>query len=175
MDTTQETVLHFALEKLDAMIAILAGMDDATANRTLGVPGSNSPYVLLFHSLGAMRRWSSTVNRGIEISRDREAEFTASGSVAELLELAAHHRAAFIADVLATDLAASPAVPAEGFPDVYGRSSLAVLVHVVEELAQHLGHLEITRDVLATLSGTGGPLPSKLFSRPSWRKGNKTS
>lgn len=147
--TLHDTVLHYALVKLDAMVAILAGMDDVTANRTLGVRGSNSPYVLLFHSLGAMRRWSSTVNRGIEVPRDRDAEFRASGSVAGLLEVAAAQREAFIEDVLATDLGAPPATVPPGAHPVRTATCLAVLVHVIEELAQHLGHLEITRDLLA--------------------------
>lgn len=123
-------------------------MDDATANRTLGVQDSNSPYVLLFHSLGAMRRWSSTVNRGIEVPRDRDAEFRASGSVNELLELAAVQRQAFIEDVRATDLYAPPAAaPLRTHPEQTA-TCLSVLIHVIEELAQHLGHLEITRDML---------------------------
>lgn len=147
--TLHDIVLHYALVKLDAMVAIPAEMDDGTANRTRGVPGSNSPYVLLFHSLGAMRRWSSTVNLGVEVPRDRDAEFRASGSVADLLELAAAQREAFIADVRATDLTAAPASAPPGRNPAETATCLAVLVHVIEELAQHLGHLEITRDVLA--------------------------
>ena len=120
---------------------------------TLPVAGSNSPYALLTHCLGAMRRWSSTVNLGGTVPRDRDAEFTATGPVSTLVERAARERQAFIDDVAATDLDALPVAPPADRVDAPARSyqvtdCRAVLLHVVEELAQHLGHLEITRDVL---------------------------
>lgn len=40
-------------------------------------------------------------------------------------------------------------VPADDAADFTLTDCRAVLLHVIEELAQHLGHLEITRDVLA--------------------------
>lgn len=144
-----EVLLRYALETFDAIVGILTEMDDETANASLPAPGSNSPYALLAHCLGMMRRWSSTVNLGREVPRDRDAEFRAQGSVADLLEEAARVRAAFIADVEATDLDAAPAArPADEPEGHHVVDCRAVLLHVVEELAQHLGHLEITRDVL---------------------------
>ena len=155
--TTDPLIVRFALEKFDEMVAIVAGLDDATANTTPDVPGANSPYALLTHCLGMMRYWSSTANRGIEVPRDRAAEFVATGPVAELVERAGRVRAEFLQDCRAADLTAAPANPPSR-ADLADASWLAttegVLLHVVEELCQHLGHLEITRDVLAARAGT---------------------
>ena len=149
----KDVILAYVLAKFDAIVTIVRDMDDATANATLPVAGSNSPYALLTHCLGAMRRWSSTVNLGGTVPRDRDAEFTATGPVSTLVERAARERQAFIDDVAATDLDALPVAPPADRVDAPARSYQvtdfrAVLLHVVEELAQHLGHLEITRDVL---------------------------
>ncbi|WP_312294782.1 mycothiol transferase [Dermacoccus nishinomiyaensis] len=149
----KDVILAYVLAKFDAIVTIVRDMDDATANATLPVAGSNSPYALLTHCLGAMRRWSSTVNLRGTVPRDRDAEFTATGPVSTLVERAARERQAFIDDVAATDLDALPVAPPADRVDAPARSyqvtdCRAVLLHVVEELAQHLGHLEITRDVL---------------------------
>ena len=149
----KDVILAYVLAKFDAIVTIVRDMDDGTANATLPVAGSNSPYALLTHCLGAMRRWSSTVNLGGTVPRDRDAEFTATGPVSTLVERAARERQAFIDDVAATDLDALPVAPPADRVDAPARSyqvtdCRAVLLHVVEELAQHLGNLEITRDVL---------------------------
>ena len=142
-----------ALDKLDRIIATVASLDEDTANADLGVPGSNSPYQILRHCLTVVRYWTSTVCRGIEIPYDRAGDWTSSGPVAPLLELASQTRKAFVADLGSLDLDAPIASPPRHSGHIVDDTVFAVLVHVVEELAQHLGHLEITRDVLA---GRGG-------------------
>jgi len=141
-------LLPACLAKFDALAAVVTGMDDATLNRRPPFPGGNSPHQLVGHCLGMARRWSSTVNLGVTVPRDRDAEFTSTGSVDELLRQVAATRAAFEADVVATDLGAPPTdPPPTGQP--WLTSCGTVLVHVYEELCQHLGHLEVTRDLLA--------------------------
>ena len=97
-----------------------------------------------------MARWGRTVNRGIVVPRDRDAEFTATGTVEEALALLAAGRAALHEDVTAAAPEQPPANPPPGRDrDEPGlRSQGGVLLHVYEELAQHLGQLEMTRDVL---------------------------
>lgn len=150
--TQHEVLIGYALEKFDAMVEIVGSLDDQTANGRLAVSGSNSPYALLTHVMGVTRRWASTVNRGIEVPRDRDAEFRACGSVTELIAEAVRQREAFIDDVTETDLDAAPAAPPPDPPAFHLVDCRAVLVHVIEELAQHLGQLEITRDLLMASS-----------------------
>ena len=49
---------RYCLAKLDEMVAIVAAMDDETANTVPDVPGANSPYQLLTHCLGMAREWT---------------------------------------------------------------------------------------------------------------------
>ncbi len=100
-----------------------------------------------------MARWGRTVNRGIAVPRDRDAEFVATGTVAEALAALARARAALHEDVAATSFREPPAdPPASRHDDGYATAG-AVLLHVYEELAQHLGQLEVTRDVLLHRAG----------------------
>jgi hypothetical protein len=50
--------------------------------------------------------------------------------------------------VAAADLAAAPDNPPPPPEDFFAATQGAVLFHVYEELSQHRGQLEITRDVL---------------------------
>jgi len=127
-------------------MALVSVMDDESANWRPERPGANSVVALLVHCCGMARRWSSTVNLGVAIPRDRDAEFAAPMPVADVLGLAASTRAAFISDVRATDLGAAPvAVPADR-EDYWTGTCQGVLLHALDELSQHLGQAEITRD-----------------------------
>jgi uncharacterized damage-inducible protein DinB len=91
-------------------------------------------------------RWASTVNLGEVVPRDRDAEFAAVGKVADLAAETDRLREALAGWVSRADPTARPANPAEG--EDPGMTQGAVLLHVYEELAQHRGQMEITRDLL---------------------------
>jgi hypothetical protein len=103
-----------------------------------------------------MEFWGGRMVGGREIQRDRAAEFRASGKVADLVADVAAARRRLADDLNGVDLSTAPTDPAApndvGAP--YGRSKAGVLMHIVEELFQHLGQLEITRDLL--LRGSDG-------------------
>ncbi|GAB3187653.1 mycothiol transferase [Nesterenkonia suensis] len=161
-----DVLVTFILEKFDGLVDLVGSLDDATANSDLTgrVPagtGTNSPVQLLVHVCGMLRRWSSTVNLGVTVPRDREAEFTARMPVAEVLESAARTRRGFLDDVAATVPYASPAAVPPGRGHFWTGSCHGVLLHVLEEISQHLGHAEITRDVLSDLRDlSDDPRPS---------------
>jgi hypothetical protein len=86
---------------------------------------------------------------GERIPRDRDAEWSATGTVAEL-------RTA-LDDVVARLPAWVEVAATDGIRDRTAAGSRGatatpeyLLGHLVRELAQHLGQLEITRDVIAT-------------------------
>ncbi|MGJ7442961.1 Rid family hydrolase [Aquipuribacter sp. MA13-6] len=145
-DPDRDALLTFCLQQLDALTALVGALDDETANRRPDRPGANSLVAVLVHCCGMARRWSSTVNRGVPVPRDRDAEFTARMPVADALGLAATTREAFIDDVRATRLDAAPVAVPTGREDFWTRTCRGVLLHVLEELSQHLGQAEITRD-----------------------------
>jgi hypothetical protein len=136
---------------LDQMVKIVIDLGDDRANRVPELPGANSPYAILTHSLGVVSWWGGKIVRGREVVRDRDAEFVASGSVADIAERAAAVREQFHADVLGADMSAPLPVPltTDDAALPRGRSQGGALFHVYEELSQHLGQMELSRDIVA--------------------------
>ncbi|WP_243730407.1 DUF664 domain-containing protein [Nesterenkonia salmonea] len=154
--TAQSVLVEFILRKFDELVDLISQLDDDAANTTTQQRGSNSVVQLLVHCCGMMRRWSASVNLGIAVPRNRDAEFTAHMPVTDVLGLAARTRAAFLHDAEQTDLAATPVEVPPGREDFWTVNCEGVLLHVFEELSQHLGQAEITRDVVVR-SGVTGP------------------
>lgn len=147
--------LHFAEHALDGMSSILRTLGDELANERPDLPDANSPYAIVTHCLGVLNYWAGALVAGREIVRDRAAEFTASGPVEELLTRVEAAKVQLHEDVDRADpLAPLRGEPAPAYRDtVAGRTQGGALQHVYEELAQHHGQLEITRDLL--LAGKG--------------------
>ncbi|MGO1053233.1 mycothiol transferase [Crossiella sp. CA198] len=142
--------LFFVDRALDGMTEVLLELGDELANRKPDLPGANTPYQILTHCLGVVAFWGGQVVAGREVERDRPAEFTAAGPVAELVERTAAVRARFDADVATAEydrpVRREPSPHWRTFPG--GISQGAALQHVYEELAQHHGQLQVTRDAL---------------------------
>jgi Protein of unknown function (DUF664) len=142
--------LYFVDEALEGMVTMVTELGDDLANRRLDVPGANSPYAVLFHCLGVMEYWGGAMVAGRTIERDRDAEFRASGPVAELVRRTRQARRQLDADVAGLE----PLAPPRGTPEPedadlpLARTQGGVIMHVYEELAQHRGQMEITSDVL---------------------------
>jgi hypothetical protein len=145
-----EDYLWFLDNALDALVAALEQLGDGLANTSLQTPGANSPYAVVTHCLGVMEFWGGYALAGRTIERDRNAEFRASGEVAALVGRVRQAREQLVADLELLD----PSAPARGRLDdddtslPVGRTQGGVLMHLYEELAQHLGQVEVTRDVL---------------------------
>lgn len=136
---------------LDDMSVIVRELGDTLANERPALAGANSPYAILTHCLGVMEYWGGATVVDRPIVRDRAAEFVARGSVAELLERTAEARRKLETDIVGVDGLATPAnIHRSNSADYspYAERKGAVLVHVIEELFQHLGQMELTRDVL---------------------------
>lgn len=140
-------VAQFTLEKFDAMITVVDSLSDAQANYGPDLPGSNTVYALMTHVMGMARAWSSTNNLGVPVDRDRDAEFVASGDVAELVSRAKDVRDALAADFAATDFGGAPISPRPGRDEWWAQTTEGVVLHIFEEVCQHLGHMEITADL----------------------------
>ena len=141
--------LYFADQALMGMSSIVIELGDEIAN-TVAYEGANTPYALLHHCLAVTETWVGGFICGRPISRDRDAEFRATGSV-ELLAFQCATAADQLrrdAAVVASDrpLAYDPPASYLGLPRALTQG--AVLQHVYEELAQHRGQMEILRDVL---------------------------
>ncbi|MGH3328778.1 MAG: DUF664 domain-containing protein [Streptomycetales bacterium] len=147
--------LHLVDRALDGMVKIVTDLGDERANRRPPLPGANSPYAILTHCLGVMDYWAGQLVAGRPVERDRDAEFAAAGPVAGLSDRVTAARRRLRDDLrqggpdaLLCDEPLTDAPPARyaGTPISLRRG--AALLHVFEELAQHHGQLEITRDLL---------------------------
>ncbi len=145
-----EDYLWFVDLALSGMAAIVEGLGDDLANRRPPFRGGNSAYVILTHCLGVMEYWGGATVAERPVQRDRAAEFSARGEVAPLLRRTQHARRRLREDIVGLDAQATPASvqrdPDDPVP--YAVAKGAVLVHILEELFQHLGQMQITRDAL---------------------------
>ncbi len=142
--------LYFVRRAVDGMVDVVRELGDERAARRPDLPGANTPYGLLTHCLGVIEYWGGRLVAGRAITRDRLAEFAATGSVDELVERAAAALAQLAQDVAMADSGAAlrnePDAWAEG-PD-QPLTQGAALLHLYEELAQHHGQMQVLRDAL---------------------------
>jgi len=142
--------LWFVDQALEEMIAILRLLGDDFANRKPALDGANSPYAIVSHCLGVMVHWGGRMVAGRQVERDREAELRAQGDVEDLVSRTRAARLQLERDISLADCSASPrgVSDPEDLDLPFGRSQGGVLMHIYEELAQHLGQMELTRDIL---------------------------
>jgi hypothetical protein len=149
---------NFLLERhFDRMTAAAAELGDDLVNEVPDLPGANSAYQIVIHCCGMLEWWTRFAILGLDVDRDRDAEFVATGSVAQLMARVDAVRAQFVADLDLIDPAAAlRGDPSAEYQDTpIGRSAGGVLMHVFEELAQHHGHLDLTRDLLVGQAQSG--------------------
>lgn len=150
--------LWYVDQALDGMVAAVRELGDERASTRPDLPGANSPYAILTHCLGVMEFWGGAVIAGRRVTRDRDAEFRATGRVADLVARVGEARRRLEADL--ASLEASAPIRARLLPEdmdhPMGRSQGGALVHLYEELAQHFGQVELTRDVLLAAARRDG-------------------
>ena len=145
-----DTLVSYVERAVDQMAGIVTGLGDDLANRQPHLPGANSPYAILRHCLGVMEFWGGQVLAGRTVTRDRAAEFRASGPVATLIAATAEGKRQFREDAATADPGAPPRGPHPGRNpgELETLTQGGVLLHVLEEVCQHLGQMELSRDTL---------------------------
>jgi uncharacterized damage-inducible protein DinB len=120
-------------------------------NRRPAGDGTNSVAVLVAHALGATRSWLALATASPLPERDREAEFRtvvrdAGAFVAWFEEAAASCRA--LLDVEGEfDPGRIGTAPWTSRPDEPVTAAWA-LIHALEHLSEHVGHAQLTRQVV---------------------------
>ncbi len=153
MEIRNEDFIMFMDSAIDGMMAIAEELGDERVNQSPDLPGANSPYAILTHCVGVVNYWLGTLIAGRNIQRDRDGEFKARGSVSELRDEVEALKGRLHEDLIITESADSPASPPYGGYNPLGANDHewntgAVIVHTFEELAQHHGQMELTRDIL---------------------------
>jgi Protein of unknown function (DUF664) len=158
MGIAPDAVASYVDRAVEAMADIVGDLGDDLANARPHLPGANSPYAILRHCLGVMEFWGGQVVAGRTVDRDRKAEFRASGPVAGLIADAREAQRRFRTVIVTADPKARPPGdhPTTGPHELELTSQGHALLHVMEEVCQHLGQMEITRDLLRQPSETPG-------------------
>jgi hypothetical protein len=131
---------------IDGIIDALAAVPEAQRNEK-PVEAANSLYVLAVHVLGSTEKNLLDVLGGEPFDRDRPAEFVATGTDVEPLRRQ-------WADLRARIEASLERLPDGALDQMcehfnYGSiSGREILIIVVRHVSEHLGHAELTRDLL---------------------------
>ncbi len=123
----------------------IKGMTDEAANWHPLPQGTNSVYAILSHIIGVDNFWVRQVIIGETVKRDREAEFAASGNLAELVdcwERAWVDIASVLGKLSNAQLLESRSVPRR--PEFARITVQWVVLHLLSHYAIHLGHIQLT-------------------------------
>lgn len=153
MNSEVDTYSRYIREKITQLHDALKGLSEDDLNRVPDLPGANSPYVIVTHTLGNIRAWVLGITCGHDLSRDRPAEFASHGTYEELgvaaCKLSGEIEAAL--EKLDPKTLSDRFVPTqelwgEGNPTEFERR--ACLANVLEHAAIHLGHLHMTLELM---------------------------
>ena len=142
--------LYFVGRAFDGMLDAVGELEEREINARPPLPGANSPYVIVHHCVEMAGYWIGHVVAGRPTSRNRDAEFNAAGGLDDLRNQVTDLRRRLADDLAGTDLRSGPRnQPArENQGPRRPLSNTGVLLHVLEELAQHHGQVELTCDLL---------------------------
>ena len=150
MELSTDAIALYLRHAFTGMDRVLDRLDDETVNLRPAGWGTNSVAGLIVHCCELAPSWFEMPGLGRDSARDRDSEYTTTATIAEL-----RARLATAADRscdLVVELAAGPSATDHPFRDFMpgtDRSDGALVLHVLEELYQHLGHMEVTADALA--------------------------
>jgi len=135
------------------VLAQLSGISNTDLNRPLPLPETNSLFALATHLVGAGEFWVLVLVGEQTIPRDRAAEFYATGALPDLVTryerwmTAVHQVLDPLPDAKMGQIVGPPVVYRYSSDDGPTRVRDALL-HAVEHSALHLGHIQITRQML---------------------------
>jgi uncharacterized damage-inducible protein DinB len=151
MDPVYKAYFHILESLHNDCRAQISGMTEAELGWS-PAEGMNSMAVLIAHIAGAERYWIGDVVMGETSNRDRDQEFTTSGKSEEVLSgmldsALGYCREAF-GRLTRNQLAEVRTSPRDGREYSVAWS----IAHVLEHTALHLGHLQITKQLLDSLN-----------------------
>ncbi len=143
MDPISTAVGEKFREQGEGFLAVINGLSDDAMNWRPGVD-TNSIAVLVAHTWGSAQWWTAWAN-GVEIERDRAAEFHVVLSAAEAEALIRRARERGAASLAAID----PTTYGDDRVDQDGAHSTVAmcLIHAVEHTQEHYGHACLTRQL----------------------------
>jgi hypothetical protein len=149
MSIAPEEFLSYMNAAFDGMVKIAEELGDERINqRPNNMANTSTPFVLLTHCIGLTRYWVGTVIAGRQIQRDRDAEFRAHGTVAEIQQAVRDVQKEIQEDIKHVRGDQPSAYLDAVRPAMKTWTQGHFLIQCYKELAQHHGHMELTRDVM---------------------------
>lgn len=136
------------------MLVVADRLGEPLVNQRPHGPDTNAVAALIIHCCGVAEFWLGHVALGLSSSRDRDAEFSRTATLIELHQLVDEAVARSIAHIGRLEAGEGTDEGGRQFLPDSDTSDASVVVHVLEELYQHLGHIELAADALATKSGS---------------------
>ena len=136
---------------LDGIGNVLDGLDDESVNQKPIGWGTNSIAGLIVHCCELAPSWFQTPGLGRESVRDRESEFTTTATINDLRDRIANAKATL--EPLVTEFTEGPTALDHEFRAFLpggDESDGSLVLHIFEELFQHLGHMEVTAEAIAS-------------------------
>ena len=130
------------------MLEVAGGLGEPLINqRPLG-PQTNAVAALVIHCCAVAEFWLGHVALGHPSNRDRDAEFSQTATLADLRVLVDDSIERVVGHL--GRLEAGEGIDEGGRQFLLGgdTSDASVVLHVLEELYQHLGHMELAVDAL---------------------------
>jgi uncharacterized damage-inducible protein DinB len=150
MELERGTAELYMRHAFGQMVAVAERLGDERVNDRPNGPDTNAVAALVVHCCAVTEFWIGHVGLGRPTSRDRESEFSTTATVAELHAIVDATLAQVAEDLLAIDEGrVQPDRTGRQFLEGGDESDGAVVLHVLEELYQHLGQMELTADALA--------------------------
>jgi len=149
MELSPNVIEAYIRHAFAGMERLLDRLDDDQVNARPQPWATNSIAGLIVHCCELAPSWFTAPGLGRESVRDRDAEFEATATVAELRGRITSATEATSA--LVHEFAEGPTAqghPLREFLPGTDRSDGSLVLHVLEELFQHLGHMEVTADAL---------------------------
>ncbi len=135
------------------MVRSLEDLGDDRINQRPDLPEANSPYIIMAHCVGLTHYWIGRVCAGRPYARDRDAEFRAQGRLAEMQQAVRELQSQLADDIQRVQIDQSAVGELEGrHADLQHLKQGDFLMRCFKELAQHHGHMDLTRDILKQAS-----------------------
>ena len=161
VDADDQTVLEFLAAQREAVLSIVAGLDEDAWHRSI-VPSGWTPAGLVEHLGGAEWHWFQGVISGKHpepapgdedlAPYDPTAAFVSDLPSAEIIGFYRDQCASSDAVLAATSLSAKP----RGMHGDYQPPTVRwCVLHMIEETARHAGHLDIARELMDGRTGLG--------------------
>jgi uncharacterized damage-inducible protein DinB len=145
------TEAEACLERLDYLRSEakkeIREMNQDALNWRPGAPDTNSPFAIVTHMCGTEAQWLHEFVGGVATPRSRDAEFRAKGASVQELEALLDRTAETTRRILrgiSSDDLDRLKPPSPGREPVSYRWAV---LHTIEHLGQHLGHLSLTKQL----------------------------